>query len=164
MADVTFNMKENSISVHQSNTEPWSVTLVDTGENTMTGGRLKRVFEYIKDEESFCFTYGDGVGDINIRELLAFHKSHGKLATLTSTRPPGRYGALMFAENGISNQIISFKEKPEGEESWINGGFFVLSPEVVNRIKDDETSWEAEPLMSLATDGELCAFKHSGFW
>jgi glucose-1-phosphate cytidylyltransferase len=164
MADVTFNMKDNSINIHQANTEPWSVTLVDTGEHTMTGGRLKRVFDYIKDEESFCFTYGDGVGDINISELIAFHKSHGKLATLTSTRPPGRYGALMFADNGIHNQINSFKEKPEGEESWINGGFFVLNPEVVNRIKDDKTSWEAEPLMSLAEDGELCAFKHSGFW
>lgn len=164
MADVTFNMKDNSINIHQANSEPWSVTLVDTGENTMTGGRLKRVFDYIKDEESFCFTYGDGVGDINITELIAFHKSHGKLATLTSTRPPGRYGALMFAESGMYNQINSFKEKPEGEESWINGGFFVLNPEVVNRIEGDETSWEVGPLVSLAEDGELCAFKHSGFW
>lgn len=164
MADVTFNMKDNSINIHQANSEPWSVTLVDTGENTMTGGRLKRVYDYIKDEESFCFTYGDGVGDINISELIAFHKRHGKLATLTSTRPPGRYGALMFSENEMYNQINSFKEKPEGEESWINGGFFVLNPEVVKRIDNDETSWEAGPLVSLAEDGELCAFKHSGFW
>lgn len=161
MSDVTFNMKDNSMKVHHNNAEPWTVTLIDTGENTLTGGRLKRVKEYLKDEESFCFTYGDGVGDINISELVSFHKNHRKLATVTATRPPGRYGALILDSK---SQVINFKEKPEGDGSWINGGFFVLHPDVIDRINDDQTSWEGEPLMSLAADGELLAYKHSGFW
>jgi glucose-1-phosphate cytidylyltransferase len=135
--------------------------LVDTGENTMTGGRLKRVIEYLKGEESFCFTYGDGVGDVNIRETIAFHKKHGKLATLTATRPPGRYGALKF---GTDNIVENFQEKPDGDGSWINGGFFVLNPSVIDYIEGDDTSWEEGPLKKLANDGELMAFKHEGFW
>lgn len=161
MSDVTFSMKDNSINVHQNNAEPWTVTLIDTGENSMTGGRLKRVADYIKDDEAFCFTYGDGVSDINITELIEFHKSHGKLATLTATRPPGRYGALKIIDDGV---VDHFQEKPDGDGSWINGGFFVLSPEVITLIKDDTTSWEGEPLVNLASRKELLAFKHEGFW
>lgn len=161
MSDVTFSMKDNSMKVHQNNAEPWTVTLIDTGENSMTGGRLKRVADYIKDDEAFCFTYGDGVSDINITKLIEFHKTHGKLATLTATRPPGRYGALKITDSGIVDQ---FQEKPDGDGSWINGGFFVLSPEVIDLIKDDTTSWEGEPLISLAAKSELAAFKHEGFW
>jgi len=161
MSDVTFNMKDNSFDVHQNNAEPWTVTLIDTGENSMTGGRLKRVAEYIKDDESFCFTYGDGVSDVNITKLIEFHKSHGKLATLTATRPPGRYGALKIIDGGV---VDHFQEKPDGDGSWINGGFFVLSPKVIKLIKDDATSWEGEPLVSLAASNELLAFKHEGFW
>jgi glucose-1-phosphate cytidylyltransferase len=161
MSDVTFTMKDNSMKVHHNNAEPWTVTLIDTGENTLTGGRLKRVRDYVKDEEAFCFTYGDGVGDVNITNLISFHKKHGKLATLTATRPPGRYGALIL---NSKDHVEYFKEKPEGDGSWINGGFFVLNPAVIDRIKDDQTSWEGEPLTSLATDGELLAYKHSGFW
>jgi len=160
-ANVTFQMHDNSMNVHQNNSEPWTVTLVDTGENTMTGGRLKRVKEFIKDDESFCFTYGDGLGDINISALIKFHKQHGKQATLTATRPPGRYGALKFGSKDI---VGSFQEKPDGDGSWINGGFFVLSPEVINLIKDDHTSWELEPLSNLVRDNQLFAFKHNGFW
>jgi glucose-1-phosphate cytidylyltransferase len=161
MSDVTFSMKDNSMKVHHNNAEPWTVTLIDTGESTLTGGRLKRVRDYVNDDETFCFTYGDGVGDINITELIEFHKKHGKLATLTATRPPGRYGALILDSQ---NRVEYFKEKPEGDGSWINGGFFVLNPNVIDRIKDDQTSWEGEPLTSLAADGELLAYKHSGFW
>lgn len=161
MSDVTFNMTDNSMKVHNNNAEPWNVTLIDTGENTLTGGRLKRVQNYVKHEEAFCFTYGDGVGDVNISELISCHRKHGKLATLTATRPPGRYGALIINTN---DHVENFKEKPEGEESWINGGFFVLNPSVIDRIKDDQTSWEGDPLISLAKDGELFAYKHSGFW
>lgn len=161
MSDVTFSMKDNSMKVHQNNAEPWTVTLVDTGENSMTGGRLKRVAEYIKDDEAFCFTYGDGVSDVNISKLIEFHKSHGKLATLTATRPPGRYGALKITDNNV---IDRFQEKPDGDGSWINGGYFVLSPKVIDMIKDDKTSWEGEPLVKLATKNELLAFKHRGFW
>jgi len=160
-SDVTFCMKDNSMQVHQNNAEPWNVTLVDTGENTMTGGRLKRVKDYIKDEESFCFTYGDGVGDVNIARLIQFHQSHGKQATLTATRPPGRYGALKF---GLDDSVERFQEKPQGDGSWINGGYFVLSPQVIDLIFDDATSWEAEPLSGLAKEGQLSAFKHDGFW
>jgi glucose-1-phosphate cytidylyltransferase len=127
----------------------------------MTGGRLKRVQEYLKGEESFCFTYGDGVGNVDITALIEFHNRHGKLATLTATRPPGRYGALKFGENDI---VENFQEKPDGDGSWINGGFFVLNPEVIDRITGDHISWEEEPLKGLATDGELAAFKHAGFW
>ena len=160
-SDVTFNMHDNSMKIHQNLAEPWTVTLVDTGEDTMTGGRLKKIREYIKDEEAFCFTYGDGLGDINISALIKFHKNHGKQATLTATLPPGRYGALKF---GPKDTVKSFQEKPEGDGSWINGGFFVLNPDVVDLIKDDQTVWEAEPLMDLAKNNQLYAFKHKGFW
>jgi len=161
MSDVTFCMKKNEMKVHQNNAEPWTVTLVDTGENTMTGGRLKRVYNYVKDDEVFCFTYGDGVGDIDITALLNHHKKHGKLATLTATRPPGRYGALVIAEDG---NVDHFEEKPDGDGSWINGGYFVLNPKVIERIRHDHVSWESEPLTSLADDAELSAYKHDGFW
>ena len=160
-SDVTFCMKSNSMQVHQNNAEPWTVTLVDTGENTMTGGRLKRVRQYVKDEEAFCFTYGDGVGDVDITSLIAFHQQHGKQATLTATRPPGRYGALKFGPN---NTVDHFQEKPDGDGSWINGGFFVLHPSVIDRIENDSSSWEGEALSGLAKDGQLSAFKHAGFW
>jgi len=161
MSDVTFCMKDNNMKVHQNNAEPWTVTLVDTGENTLTGGRLKRVYEHIKDEEAFCFTYGDGVGDVDVTQLIKHHKQHGKHATLTATRPPGRYGALVISDD---DSVDHFEEKPDGDGSWINGGYFVLNPKVIERIKDDQTSWEGEPLSSLAQDGELSAFKHDGFW
>ena len=161
MSDVTFDMSKNTMKVHQNNAESWRVTLVDTGEASMTGGRLKRVKDYIKDEEMFCFTYGDGVGDVDITSLIEFHKQHGKHATLTATRPPGRYGALKISDDIM---VERFKEKPEGDGSWINGGFFVLSPKVVDLIEHDGISWEQEPLTQLALDGQLCAYKHSGFW
>lgn len=159
-SDVTFNMKENEMIVHEKRAEPWKVTLVDTGDMSMTGGRLKRVEEYLKDEEAFCFTYGDGVADIDIKKLIEFHKSHGKLATLTATYPPGRFGALNIEDDMIKR----FEEKPRGDGALINGGFFVLSPEVISRINGDATIWEQEPLKGLARDGELMAFKHEGFW
>ena len=161
MSDVTFDMSKNSMEVHQRNAEPWRVTLVDTGESTMTGGRLKRVASYIKDEESFCFTYGDGVSDVNVNELIDFHKSHGKLATLTAVYPPGRFGAI---DIHTGHQITSFKEKPKGDGGMINGGFFVLLPEVINLIKDDTSVWEREPLESLAQQSEMMAYQHHGFW
>lgn len=161
MSDVTFCMEDNHMKVHQNNAEPWTVTLVDTGDQTMTGGRLKRVRDYVKDDDAFCFTYGDGVSNVKISELIDFHRSHGKLATLTATRPPGRYGALKIDENG---DVDHFQEKPDGDGSWINGGFFVLSPKVIDRIKDDLSTWEAEPLSGLAEDGELVGFRHDGFW
>ena len=144
-----------------NNTEDWKVTLVDTGEKTMTGGRLKRVAEYVKNEDAFCFTYGDGVGDINISDLIKFHKEHGKQATLTATRPPARYGALKIGPKDI---IEEFKEKPVGDGDWINGGYFVLCPGVIDLIKDDYTSWESNPLNNLSKNNELYAFKHNGFW
>jgi len=159
-SDVTFNMKNNKMTVHEDRAEPWTVTLVDTGDNSMTGGRLKRVLPYIKDEEAFCFTYGDGVADINIKSLIEFHKSHGKQATLTATFPPGRFGALSIKDN----QVQKFEEKPKGDGVLINGGYFVLSPKVIERIECDETIWEQEPLKNLASDGELMSFKHEGFW
>lgn len=160
MSDVTFDMSANQMHVHNQRAEPWKVTLIDTGDNSMTGGRLRRVADHIKDEEAFCFTYGDGVSDVNISETIAFHKSHGKLATLTATFPPGRFGALDI-ENG---QVHSFKEKPKGDGAMINGGFFVLSPKVLHLIAADQTVWEQYPLMKLAEDGELMAYKHEGFW
>jgi len=160
-SDVTFCMKDNSMQVHQNNAEPWSVTLIDTGEGTMTGGRLKRVKDYVKDEETFCFTYGDGVGNIDIGRLIQFHKTHGKQATLTATRPPGRYGILKLASG---DRVEQFHEKPEGDGSWINCGFCVLSPKVIERIDQDGTIWERGPLEGLASDDELVAFKHEGFW
>lgn len=159
MSDVTFNMKSNKMDVHQNNAEPWSVTLVDTGEQTMTGGRLKRVREYLGDED-FCFTYGDGVGNVDISALINFHRAEGRLATLTATQPPGRFGALNFE----GNRIDSFREKPQGDGSWINGGFFVLSPKVINYIDGDHTLWEKKPMEQLARDGQLSAWFHDGFW
>ena len=159
-SDVTFNMIENKMTIHKDRSEPWTVTLVDTGDDSMTGGRLKRVLPYLKDEKSFCFTYGDGVADIDISELINFHKSHGKLATLTSTFPPGRYGALII-EN---DKVMKFEEKPKGDGALINCGFFVLSPKVIEYIADDSIVWEQEPLTNLVSDGELMTFRHNGFW
>jgi len=161
MSDVTFCMKNNSMQVHQNDAEPWTVTLINTGEDTLTGGRLKRVYEYVKDEEAFCFTYGDGVSDVNVSELIKFHRSHGKLATLTATQPAGRYGALKIDNSGV---VERFQEKPDGDGNWINGGYFVLSPKVISYIKDDQTSWEGDPLITLAAESQLAAFQHSGFW
>jgi glucose-1-phosphate cytidylyltransferase len=160
MSDVTFDMSNNSMEVHQRNAEPWRVTLVDTGEDTMTGGRLKRVADYVKDEEAFCFTYGDGVADVNITELIAFHKAQNVKATLTGTIPPGRFGALDLK----GDKVNSFMEKPKGDGAMINGGYFVLSPKVIDYITDDSTTWEAEPLQRLAAEGQLQAYFHHGFW
>jgi len=159
-SDVTFNMKDNSMKIHEKRAEPWTVTLVDTGDSSMTGGRLARVSKYIKDEDAFCFTYGDGVSDVNITEAIAFHKSHGKVATLTAVYPPGRFGALGIKDNKIKR----FTEKPKGDGALINGGFFVLSPEVLERISSDDCIWEQEPLKGLARDGELMSYIHEGFW
>lgn len=160
MSDVTFDMQNNSVEVHNKRAEPWKVTLVDTGDHSMTGGRIKRIYNYVKDDEAFCLTYGDGVADINISELVKFHQAHGKQATLTATYAPGRFGAIDIN----MNQITQFTEKPKGDGARINGGFFVLSPKVIDRIEGDATIWEQEPLKSLAEDGELMAFKHNGFW
>jgi glucose-1-phosphate cytidylyltransferase len=160
MSDVTFDMTNNSMQVHQRNAEPWKVTLVDTGDNTMTGGRVKRIANYVQEDEAFCLTYGDGVGDVNIRELLAFHKTQGVKATLTATTPPGRFGAL----NLVGNKVNSFMEKPKGDGAMINGGYFVLSPKVIDYITDDNTTWEREPMERLAQEGNLVAYKHHGFW
>jgi glucose-1-phosphate cytidylyltransferase len=161
MSDVTFDMSKNSMEVHLQNAEPWRVTLVDTGENTMTGGRLKRVSSYLQGEEAFCFTYGDGVSDVNITQLIECHRLHGLQATLTATYPPGRFGAL---DIHADNRIIAFKEKPKGDGGMINGGYFVLSPKVLDLIADDQTVWEREPLEILADSNQLMAFQHSGFW
>lgn len=158
-SDVTFDMNENKTSIHNHNCEPWRVTLVDTGEDSMTGGRLKRVQNYV-GKETFCFTYGDGVGDIDINKLITFHQNQGTLATLTAVQPPGRFGALELRKN----RVLSFREKPQGDRSWINGGFFVLEPEVFDFINDDSTVWEREPLEQLAKGAQLSAFKHKGFW
>lgn len=160
MSDVTFDMANNRMEVHHKHAEPWRVTLVDTGENTLTGGRLKRVADYVKGEDAFCFTYGDGVSDVNISELIEFHKQHGKLATITAVQPPGRYGALQMT----GNKVRGFTEKPRGDGGLINGGFFVLSPVCLDRIANDSTSWEGDSLSSLAADGQLMAFEHKGFW
>ncbi len=160
MSDVTFDLSENKMQVHNRRAEPWTITLVDTGENSMTGGRLARVANYIQHEECFCFTYGDGVGNINISESINFHRNHGKLATLTATYPPGRFGALDI-ENNV---VTSFKEKPKGDGGMINGGFFVLSPDVLNYIDGDECIWEQNPLNQLAEEGQLMAYEHEGFW
>jgi glucose-1-phosphate cytidylyltransferase len=159
MSDVTFDMVENRMQVHQNNAEPWRVTLVDTGENTMTGGRLKRVVHYL-DGSDFCFTYGDGVSDVSITELIAAHKRHGTYATLTSVLPPGRFGALQMD----GSRVAGFQEKPEGDGGWINGGFFVLSPRVIDYIEGDHTVWEREPMERLAREGQLSAYAHRGFW
>ena len=159
-SDVTFDMQANSMHVHQRRAEPWKVTLVDTGDESMTGGRLGRVASYVKDEEAFCFTYGDGVGDIDISASINFHRSHGKWATLTAAYSPGRFGAIEIQQK----QIMSFQEKPKGDGAMINGGFFVLSPKVLKYIKDDKTVWEQEPLKALAKDQQLMAYEHHGFW
>ena len=161
MSDITFDMKNNNMVVHQQNVEPWKITLVDTGEKTMTGGRLKRVEKYLQNEEAFCFTYGDGVSDINIAEEIKFHFSHGKIATVAAVQPPGRYGALKIDDK---KNITSFLEKPLGDGALINGGFFVLSPKCIDLIDGDETIWEAYPLTKLAEMSELVAFEHNGFW
>jgi len=160
MSDVTFDMASNRMEVHHKHAEPWRVTLVDTGEDTMTGGRLRRVADYVRDEEAFCFTYGDGVSDVDIAATIAFHRAHRKLATVTAVQPPGRYGALSMQGDAVQG----FTEKPRGDGGLINGGFFVLSPEVIARIAEDGTAWEGEPLAGLAADGELRAYEHPGFW
>ena len=159
MSDVTFDMSSNQMHVHHKSAEPWKVTLVNTGESSMTGGRLRRVREYL-DDEDFCFTYGDGVADIDIGKLVEFHRAHGKLATVTAIQPPGRYGALAM----YGDAVLGFQEKPKGDGGWINGGFFVLSPKVLDYIDSDGTSWEQEPLLTLAEQGQLLAYKHHGFW
>lgn len=160
MSDVTFDMQNNQMEVHQRKAEPWRVTLVDTGDSTMTGGRLKRVADYLRNEESFCFTYGDGLSDLDISREITFHKQHGKLATVTAVQPPGRYGALSMR----GNSVTGFTEKPRGDGARINAGFFILSPRCIDLIADDNTSWEGEPLSELALRGELMAFQHDGFW
>jgi glucose-1-phosphate cytidylyltransferase len=160
MSDVTFDMQHNRMEVHERHAEPWRVTLVDTGDNTMTGGRLKRVSSYLRNDEAFCFTYGDGVADIDISAEIAFHLSHGKLATVAAVQPPGRYGTLDLE----GKTVRGFVEKPRGDGAWINGGFFVLSPRVLDLIEGDATPWEATPLETIAERGELRAFEHRGFW
>ncbi|MCG9064513.1 glucose-1-phosphate cytidylyltransferase [Laribacter hongkongensis] len=160
MSDVTFDMVHNRMEVHDQKVEPWRVTLVDTGEDTMTGGRLRRIKKYLKNEEAFCFTYGDGVANVDITASIAFHKAHGKLATVTAVLPPGRFGAL--AREG--NAVHGFIEKPRGDGGWINGGFFVLSPKVIDYIAGDSISWELEPMAKLAAANQLQAFEHNGFW
>lgn len=160
MSDVTFDMATNKMEVHQRNAEPWKVTLVDTGDDTMTGGRLKRVTAHVEKEDAFCFTYGDGLADVDIGALIEFHRSHGKQATVTAVQPPGRYGAIEH----MDGRVAGFVEKPRGDGGLINGGFFVLSPKVLSYIEGDSTSWEAEPMSRLAKEGEMMAFEHKGFW
>jgi len=159
MSDVTYHMQTNQVEVHSNHAEPWKVTLVNTGENTMTGGRLKQISSYVENED-FCFTYGDGLSDVNITESIKFHRQQSTLATLTAVQPPGRFGAICLSDN----KIEKFEEKPQGDGSWINGGFFVLNPKVLDYISDLSTSWENEPLEKLALEGQLSAFRHDGFW
>lgn len=161
MSDVTFDMRNNKMEVHHQHAEPWRVTLVDTGDDTMTGGRLKQVADYVKDEDAFCFTYGDGVADIDIGALITFHRQSGKHATVTAVQPPGRYGTLNLSDSGT---VIGFIEKPQGDGGWINGGYFVLSPKCLELLVDDATAWESEPLTRLAAQGQLAAYMHQGFW
>lgn len=161
MSNITFDMESNNVTVHQNNTEDWSVTLVDTGEETMTGGRLLRVYEYVKNEEAFCFTYGDGLSNVNISKLIDFHFKHDKPATLTAAIPPARFGALKIDNE---NKVYEFQEKANGSDGWINGGYFVLHPSVIKEITSEKTCWEEEPLKKLASKGNLVAFKHNGFW
>lgn len=161
MSDITFDLRNSNMHVHKNGTEPWRVTLIDTGKETMTGGRLKRVRKYI-GEETFCLTYGDGVSDINISNLIDFHRNKKLLATLTAAQQPGRFGAFNLAYN--QTKITSFREKPTGDGAWINGGFFVLEPEVVDTIDGDSTVWERDPMEKLARDGMLAAYRHDGFW
>jgi glucose-1-phosphate cytidylyltransferase len=160
MSDVTFCMKSNKMKVHHKRSEPWTITLVDTGEETMTGGRIKRIEQFVKDEDCFCLTYGDGVSNINITKLIKYHKQKDTLATLTAVYPPGRFGALDIH----GGKVRTFEEKPKGDGSRINGGFFVLSPKVISLIEDDSTVWEQKPMVSLAKSGEMSAFEHDGFW
>jgi glucose-1-phosphate cytidylyltransferase len=159
MSDVTFDMKNNSMEVHNKHAEPWKITLVDTGINTMTGGRLKRIKSYL-DDESFCFTYGDGLSDVKIDELILFHKQNNRFATVTAIQPPGRFGTL----NIDNDRVLNFQEKPSGDGNWINGGFFVLEPKIFDYINDDSTVWELEPLEKLSNENKLSAYKHTGFW
>ncbi len=159
-SDFTFDLSTNTQTIHRAGSEKWKVTLVDTGENTMTGGRIKRILPYVKDDEDFCLTYGDGVGDVDIARLVALHRSQGRLATVTAMQPPGRFGALRIE----ANQVTGFREKPDGDGGWINGGFFVCSPKVIDYIDDDSTTWEREPLDRLAKDGQLSVNRHEGFW
>lgn len=160
-ADVTFDLQGNQMMIHKYKAEPWRVTLAETGDKTMTGGRLKRVREYL-DDEAFCFTYGDGVSDVDISKLIEFHRQQKTLATLTAVQPPGRYGTFSLTEGQL--RVTNFREKPKGDGAWINGGFFVLEPEVIQYIKDDSTVWEQEPMVTLAQQGQLSAFRHDGFW
>ncbi|MFC5528938.1 glucose-1-phosphate cytidylyltransferase [Cohnella yongneupensis] len=158
-SDVTFDLRTNEMTIHKNQAEPWRITLVDTGEETMTGGRLKRAQSHVGNE-TFCFTYGDGVSNVNIEQLIRFHKQKGRLATVTTVQPPGRFGAINLDED----RIVGFKEKPQGDGNWINGGYFVLDPEIFDFIKGDESIWEQEPMEALASEGHLSAFFHSGFW
>lgn len=158
MSDVTFDMRDNHMEIHERHVEPWRVTLVDTGEQTLTGGRLKRVKNYI--DSDFCFTYGDGLADVDITDLIRFHRQHNKLATVTAVQPMGRYGALLIEDN----KVVGFQEKPKGDGGWINGGFFVLKPQIFDYIEDDQTGWETTPLQMLAAAGELMVYSHTGFW
>jgi glucose-1-phosphate cytidylyltransferase len=160
MSDVTFDMKNNRMEVHTKKAEPWRVTLVDTGDDTLTGGRLKRVSNYVCEDDAFCFTYGDGVADVDVSQQIAFHKQHGKLATVTAVQPPGRYGALLLEGSSVQG----FQEKPPGDGAWINGGFFVLNPKVIDLIDGDQSSWEGRPLETIASNGQLESFEHRGFW
>lgn len=159
-SDVTFDLANNSMEVHNKKSEPWKVTLIDTGEETMIGGRIKRIIDYVKDDECFCLTYGDGVSDIDIDASIKFHRSEGRLATVSAVQPPGRFGAIEMD----GSRVTGFKEKPQGDGGWINGGFFVLSPKVVDYIDGDSTVWEKEPMENLAKDGELSVYMHDGFW
>ena len=160
MSDVTFDMSNNQMKVHQQSAEPWTVTLVDTGEDTHTGGRLRRVASYLENEKAFCFTYGDGLSNVDIAKLIKFHDKHGKLATVTAVQPPGRYGAL----NRENDLVTGFVEKPKGDGGWINGGFFVLSPKCIDYIDSDNTAWEQKPLKDISVKGELMAYEHKDFW
>jgi glucose-1-phosphate cytidylyltransferase len=160
MSDITFDMTNNKMKVHQQNAEPWTVTLVDTGDGTQTGGRLKRVASYLKNEKTFCFTYGDGLANVDISKVIQFHEKHGKLATITAVQPPGRYGAL----NLKGDLVTGFFEKPKGDGGWINGGFFVLSPKCIDYIDSDDMPWELKPLNNIASQGELMAYEHKDFW
>jgi len=160
MSDVTFDMDSNTMEVHQKKAEPWRVTLIDTGDNTLTGGRLKRVRDYVRNEKFFCFTYGDGLSDIDISALIRFHDQHGKMATVTAVSPPGRYGALQLQ----GKRVTGFAEKPRGDGGLINGGFFVLSPQCIDFIEGDQTPWEGSPIYKLADLNQLMAFEHVGFW
>lgn len=160
-SDVTVDLTNNSVEWHRNDAEPWRVTLVETGANTLTGGRLKRVLPYVKDEEAFCFTYGDGVADVDIAKLIEFHRSHGKYVTLTATQPSGKFGALSLEEDGT---VSKFAEKPRGDGRWVNGGFFVLSPKVGEYLAGDETIWERDPLEKLSAEQQVAAYRHPGFW